>query len=167
MPVNKRYSVYILSNKTRLLYVGFSNNLTRRMAEHKNGQIGGYTKKFKLDQLVYFEHYDTLSEAIETEKWLKGMRRDRMVKLIEESNPSWADLNDSLLDESAAMPSRGAKVTVSSKTVTPVREKRSAGKAPFTTWINDEDDEEDVVDEEDLLIEADLDYDDEDRDSDD
>ncbi len=168
--MNKRYSIYILTNKTRLLYVGFSNNLKRRMIEHKNGQIGGYAKKFKLDQLVYFEDYDTLSEAIETEKWLKGMRRERMVKLIEETNPDWTDLTESLLEGQdserllAAMGGSSAS-----------RPKRKAPGAAFAAWddekdydgsgADDDDSDDDDLDDDVGTYDGDRDYYDEDDDS--
>jgi putative endonuclease len=87
------YWVYILaSGKHGTLYVGITNSLERRIAEHKNGRYEGFTKTYGVDRLVWFRGYGEVHEAIHFEKLLKRWRRDWKVVLIEEDNPDWADL---------------------------------------------------------------------------
>jgi putative endonuclease len=91
--IKKAFYVYILSSgKDGTLYIGVTNNLFRRIAEHKRGQFEGFTKKYKVDQLVYFEETNDINTAIEYEKRLKAWKRDWKIKLIEENNPGWKDL---------------------------------------------------------------------------
>ena len=89
----KDYYVYILSNKSRTLYIGVTNNLERRLYEHKNKLIPGFTKKYNLTKLVYYETTNDIGEAIYREKQLKGWLRIKKIMLIEESNPDWDDLS--------------------------------------------------------------------------
>jgi putative endonuclease len=85
--------VYILASKPRgTLYVGVTNDLVRRVAEHKTGAIPGFTKKYGVRTLVYFEEHGDYAVAITREKKLKRWRRDWKRSLIEETNPHWADL---------------------------------------------------------------------------
>ena len=93
------YYVYIMTNRQNgVLYVGMTDNLFRRVQEHKNG-IGGYfTSKYKLDKLVYFESTDDVAVAIWREKRLKTWNRGWKIKLIEEKNPQWRDLYDELFE---------------------------------------------------------------------
>ena len=87
------YYVYILaSRRNGTLYVGVTNDLVRRVSEHKNGEIQGFTKKYKVNQLVHFEDTNDIGAAIEREKQLKGWNRAWKLKLIEEENPEWRDL---------------------------------------------------------------------------
>jgi putative endonuclease len=87
------YYVYILaSQRNGTLYIGVTNDLVRRISEHKNGQIEGFTKKYKVNQLVHFEDTNDISAAIEREKQLKKWKRAWKLKLIEEENPEWRDL---------------------------------------------------------------------------
>jgi putative endonuclease len=76
-----------------MLYIGFTNDLERRMSEHKQKLITGYTSKYNLNRLVYFEEYAYVRDAIAREKQLKRWLRSRKVALIEEENPEWADLS--------------------------------------------------------------------------
>lgn len=87
--------VYILaSKKNGTLYVGITSDLIKRVYQHKNGMISGFTKKYKVNKLMYFEQYEDISEAIKREKQLKGWRRDWKLKLIEDNNPRWEDIFD-------------------------------------------------------------------------
>ena len=79
-----KYSVYIMTNKVNsVLYVGVTNNLTRRVYEHKHKLIKGFTSKYNIDKLVYFERFNSPSEAIKAEKKIKGWVRRRKIELIE------------------------------------------------------------------------------------
>lgn len=87
------YYIYILTNKTnRVLYIGVTNNLPRRLYEHQNKLIDGFTKRYNLNKLVYFEEYSEIEMAIAREKQLKGWVRGKKNDLIESVNPSWNDL---------------------------------------------------------------------------
>jgi len=94
MPKNvHQYYVYIISNqKNGTLYVGMTNDLERRAFEHKNKLIEGFTKKYGLNQLVYFEVYRYVNDAILREKRIKKWKRQWKIDLIEEENPEWNDL---------------------------------------------------------------------------
>ncbi|WP_422083949.1 GIY-YIG nuclease family protein [Ulvibacterium sp.] len=88
-----QYYVYILSNKKNgTLYIGMTNNLERRVLEHKNKMTEGFTKRYGLDKLVYFESYTYVNDAILREKRLKKWKREWKIKLIVEDNPEWKDL---------------------------------------------------------------------------
>ena len=87
------YDVYILTNKPRgTLYVGVTNDLVRRVYEHREGVIAGFTKRYGLKQLVYFEQYDTPTLAIQREKNIKHWSRVWKLDLVNSSNPQWRDL---------------------------------------------------------------------------
>jgi putative endonuclease len=88
----KTYAVYILANATRMLYIGVTNNLDRRIWEHKNKLIPGFASRYQLDSLVYFEPFSDVKAAIAREKELKGWLRGKKVALINSANPSWTDL---------------------------------------------------------------------------
>ena len=88
----KRFYVYILSSLSRALYIGVSNNLERRVYEHKNKLIDGFTKKYNLTTLVYCETTTDIMSAIAREKQLKGWLRSKKIALIEKNNPEWDDL---------------------------------------------------------------------------
>ena len=90
----RQYSVYILTNKSGTLYVGVTNNLERRMFEHKNSLNEGFTKKYETNRLMYYESFSDIHEAIYREKQIKGWRRDKKIALIEEDNPTWQDLSE-------------------------------------------------------------------------
>jgi putative endonuclease len=88
-----RYFVYILASKLGgTLYVGVTNNLVRRVFEHKSDAVEGFTEKYRIHHLVYFEHFDDIENAIRREKRIKKWNRNWKVRLIEESNPNWTDL---------------------------------------------------------------------------
>ncbi len=88
------YCVYILaSNHTGTLYIGVTNDLKRRVSEHKLGLVEGFTKKYDVKMLVYYEQTSNIEAAIEREKCLKRWKRDWKIKLIESMNPKWEDLS--------------------------------------------------------------------------
>ena len=93
MASDKTFYVYILASKSRRLYVGVTNNLQRRVHEHKNKLVDGFTKQYNIDRLVYFEDTQDVMSAITREKQIKGWLRIREVQLIETSNPTWEDLS--------------------------------------------------------------------------
>ena len=84
--------VYILSSQSRRLYIGVTSDLERRISEHKQGLIEGFTKTYKINQLVYFEDFPDMQSAIEREKQLKGWTRAKKIALILKQNPAWEDL---------------------------------------------------------------------------
>ena len=87
------YYIYILSSRSRTLYVGVTNHLVRRVFQHKEGSGGQFTQKYSVGSLVYFEEYESVRDAIAREKQLKGWVRARKVALIETMNPNWDDLS--------------------------------------------------------------------------
>jgi putative endonuclease len=90
----RHYSVYILANKHHtVLYVGVTNDLKRRMWEHKTKAAPGFTSRYNIDQLMYFETSHDIVAAIAREKQLKGYGRNKKTVLIERENPAWADLS--------------------------------------------------------------------------
>ncbi|WP_203258909.1 GIY-YIG nuclease family protein [Hyunsoonleella ulvae] len=89
-----QYYLYILSNKKNgTLYIGVTNDLERRMFEHKNKLVEGFTSKYGLDKLMYFESYQYVNDAIKREKNMKKWKRQWKINLIEEENPNWNDLS--------------------------------------------------------------------------
>ena len=87
------YYVYILTNKTNaVMYIGMTNDLQRRLCEHQNEQLEGFTKKYHVHKLVYVEEYTQSNDAISREKQLKKWRRSKKNWLVERQNPSWDDL---------------------------------------------------------------------------
>ena len=92
--MQKHYYVYILANSRRTIYIGFTNDLQRRLQEHRDKVIEGYTSRYNLTKLVYYEVFATAREAIAHEKRLKGWLRAKKVALIESKNPNWQDLSD-------------------------------------------------------------------------
>ena len=93
----KQYCVYILSNKTdKVLYIGVTGNLPRRIYEHKNKIIKGFTEKYNVNKLVYFEQTENVMSALEREKQLKNWHRKWKDDLIIKFNPDWKDLSDTL-----------------------------------------------------------------------
>ena len=90
----KSYYVYILTNYTKtVLYIGITNNLTRRLDEHKKGLVKSFSKQYKIKYLVYFEETNDVKEAITREKQLKRWNRTWKNQLITQLNPKWEDLS--------------------------------------------------------------------------
>lgn len=88
-----QYYTYILaSGKNGTLYIGVTNNLIRRVYEHKNNLFEGFSKKYNIDRLVYFEIYENIEQAIQREKNIKAWKRAWKIRVIEENNKDWLDL---------------------------------------------------------------------------
>lgn len=92
------YYVYIMSSESGVLYTGVTNDLVRRAFEHKKKMIKGFTSRYKVSQLVYFESTPDIGVAIAREKQIKGWRRIRKVQLINSVNPEWRDLSLDFMD---------------------------------------------------------------------
>ncbi len=92
MPTQRRYFVYILSSRTKRLYIGVTNDLERRVSQHKRHEIEGFTRTYNIDQLIYYEETDDVHAAISREKQLKGWMRIRKIQLVQDMNPEWHDL---------------------------------------------------------------------------
>ena len=91
------YFVYLLASRAYgTLYAGVTNDLARRVSEHKAKTVGGFTAKYGIDRLVWFAVYDSIAEAIAFEKRLKRWRRDWKIRMIEAENPNWLDLYPTL-----------------------------------------------------------------------
>lgn len=96
--MERNYYVYILASKRNgTIYTGITNNLARRVYEHKNHIFEGFTKKYNVTRLVYYENYNYVYDAIEREKIIKQWRRAWKIKLIESFNPLWKDLYDEII----------------------------------------------------------------------
>ena len=96
-PVDDKSYVYILSNRHRnVVYVGSIDDLMKRIYFHKKQLIAGFTKKYNVDQLVYFEECNSIEDALAREKQIKGYRREKKNRLVQKMNPSWEDLYELL-----------------------------------------------------------------------
>jgi len=93
----KQYYVYIMTNRSRTLYTGVTNDLERRVYEHKHKLIPGFTSKYNITRLVYYEVWSDIREAIAREKQIKGWLRAKKIALIESINPGWEDLSEEWL----------------------------------------------------------------------
>ena len=94
----KQGYIYILADKSnRVLYTGVTSNLIKRMFEHKSKLVDGFTKKYHVNKLVYFELFETIKDAITREKQIKGGSRNKKIELIETKNPEFRDLYEKLL----------------------------------------------------------------------
>jgi putative endonuclease len=108
----RTYHVYIMASRSRVLYVGVTNDLSRRIAEHKDALVPGFTSKYRITRLVHVEVFAEVRDAIAREKAIKGWKRSRKISLIQSQNPTWVDLAIAptsshflLLKERAAMSS--------------------------------------------------------------
>jgi len=90
----KQYYVYIMASRSRTLYTGVTDDLVQRVFEHKDKLIEGFTKKYNITSLVYYEVTSDIQAAIQREKQVKGWLRRRKIALIETTNPEWKDLSD-------------------------------------------------------------------------
>ena len=94
---NHDYWVYILTSKScTTLYIGITNSPSRRLYQHRYGEVEGFAKRYHLHRLVWFGHFRDVNDAIACEKKLKGWRRSRKNALVEKTNPRWLDLSDDL-----------------------------------------------------------------------
>lgn len=90
----KSYYVYIITNQYNdVLYIGVTNSIDRRIYEHKHKLIEGFSKKYNLNKLVYFEQFYDVNDALAAEKKIKGWLRKKKIELIESNNPNWNDLD--------------------------------------------------------------------------
>jgi putative endonuclease len=92
MALWRQFFVYIISSRSKALYIGVTNNLERRVQEHKSGVTPGFAARYHIASLIYFEEFQDVRDAIAREKQLKAWRREKKVKLIETMNPEWRDL---------------------------------------------------------------------------
>lgn len=90
--MDKRYYAYILASRSRNLYTGVTNNIRRRLVEHREGRVPGFTSKYRIFRLVHYEVFGDIRLAIAREKEIKAWRREKKVWLIERRNPAWDDL---------------------------------------------------------------------------
>ncbi len=88
----KNYYAYILASKRFVLYIGVTNDLQRRIYEHKHGIFPGFTKKYNIDRLIYYEMFDDINQAIAREKQLKNWGRDKKLTLIKKMNPELKEI---------------------------------------------------------------------------
>ena len=95
--MKRSFYVYFLTNATRtVLYTGMTNNLARRVYEHRSQRIPGFTQRYHITELIYYECYESAWDAIEREKQLKTWRREKKAALVDAFNPTWKDLYDDL-----------------------------------------------------------------------
>ena len=95
----QKYYVYILNSPTGTLYVGMTNDLERRIYQHKHELIDGFTKKYNITRLAYFEETTDVNAAIQREKEIKGWRRSKKISLVKSMNPTWKDLAEDWFDD--------------------------------------------------------------------
>jgi putative endonuclease len=88
----RTYYVYLLANRSGTVYVGVTNELERRVLEHRQGLFPGFTKQYKVNSLVYYEEFDYIEDAIQREKQIKAWRREKKDALVNAINPKWKDL---------------------------------------------------------------------------
>ena len=94
--LTNQYYVYIMSSRSRVIYIGVTNNLQRRVWQHQQKLIEGFTQRYNVTRLVYYEVTGDVHSALERKKELKGWRRSKKVALIESMNPVWRDLSEEL-----------------------------------------------------------------------
>lgn len=94
MGTGRKYYVYIMANQSRTLYIGVTGNIKKRVHQHKQKLVDGFTKKYNIDRLVYYEAFDDVNSAIAAEKTMKGRRREKKIALIQKHTPDWRDLSD-------------------------------------------------------------------------
>jgi len=94
MSGGKTYYVYIMTNQSRTLYIGVTNNIKKRVHEHGAGLVAGFTHHYKINLLVYGEAFSDVHSAIAREKQIKHWRREKKLRLIAQDNPEWRDLSD-------------------------------------------------------------------------
>jgi putative endonuclease len=90
----RTYHVYIMASRSRALYTGVTRDLTRRVSEHKQNLVAGFTSRYKINRLVYYEDFRDTRAAIVREKQIKGWLRSKKIALIESTNPMWQDLSE-------------------------------------------------------------------------
>lgn len=93
MILNCHYYVYMMASKSQTIYIGATNNLERRISEHKQELTDGFTKKYQCKKLVYYEDFSDINQAISREKYFKGKNRKFKIDTINKLNPEWQDLS--------------------------------------------------------------------------
>jgi putative endonuclease len=106
----KTYFVYIMTNRSQTLYTGVTDNLMRRVREHKEGTGGSFSSKYKIDRLVYYERFEDIRNAIEREKQIKGWLRIKKMALIVSVNPAWKDLSEGWFEHHAFEPAPAKRI---------------------------------------------------------
>jgi putative endonuclease len=102
----------MMTNRSRVvLYTGITNSLMRRVWQHQNGEIEGFTKTYKVNRLVYYERFNDPRDAIAREKEIKGWRRAKKNALVEAMNPNWADLSLALFQQTRVIPNEVRHLT--------------------------------------------------------
>ncbi len=109
--MSRTFYVYTLASRSRTLYTGVTNDLERRVIEHRQGLISGFTAQYKTFRLVHFEMFVDIAAAIAREKEIKGWRRQKKIRLIESKNPTWVDLAAHLPENAKAGPSPHSRKT--------------------------------------------------------
>jgi putative endonuclease len=94
--LTKHYYIYIMASQSRVIYVGMTNDLRRRVAQHQQKLVEGFTQKYNVTRLVYYEMTEDVHAALAREKQIKAWRRSKKVALIEAVNPTWKDLSSEL-----------------------------------------------------------------------
>ena len=92
--MSKEYYIYIMTNKSRTLYTGVTNDLMRRVYEYKNKLVPGFTSKYNIQYLVYYESTSSIYSALEREKQIKGWLKAKKIALINSMNPEWKDISE-------------------------------------------------------------------------
>jgi putative endonuclease len=106
------FYVYMMTNRSRVvLYTGITNSLMRRVSQHQNSEIKGFTKTYKVDRLIYYERFNDPRDAIAREKEIKGWRREKKNALVERMNPKWADLTPMLFKHTRVIPNEVRDLT--------------------------------------------------------
>jgi putative endonuclease len=101
----KAFYVYMMTNRSHaVLYTGITNSLMRRVSQHQNGEIKGFTKRYKVDRLIYYERFNDPRDAITREKKIKGWRREKKNVLVERMNPKRVDLTPMLFQHTRVIP---------------------------------------------------------------
>jgi len=104
------YYVYILTNPTNsVLYTGMTGDLLLRVGQHKSREVEGFTRRYNVDRLVYYEEYDAAFDAITREKQLKAGPRRKKMQLVDEFNPTWRDLYHEIVEETREIASHGSQ----------------------------------------------------------
>ena len=94
MAFNQQYYIYIMTNRSKTLYVGVTSNITKRTFEHKHKLADGFTKKYNISKLVYYEITSDIRSALKREKQIKAWLRSKKIELIKSLNPGWNDLSE-------------------------------------------------------------------------
>jgi putative endonuclease len=128
--MNKLYSVYILASRSRALYTGVTGNLEKRMIEHRQGLIPGFSTRYRVFRLVYLEHFGDIHDAIAREKEIKGWRREKKIRRIERENPTWQDLGAALPHANPSLQTQSGSLTRSPNTGEGIRDDTHASHGP-------------------------------------